>query len=38
MATHDSACPYCKEGIKADAVKCKHCGSAVADPIYASSG
>lgn len=23
-------CPYCKEEIKADAVKCKHCGSSVA--------
>ena len=23
-------CPYCKEEIKADAIKCKHCGSKLA--------
>ena len=23
------ACPYCKEDIKSDAVKCKHCGSQI---------
>jgi len=25
------ACPYCKEEIRVDAVKCKHCGSMLAD-------
>ncbi len=24
-------CPYCKEEIKSDAVKCKHCGSMIAE-------
>lgn len=24
------SCPYCKEEIKADAIKCKHCSSSVA--------
>jgi hypothetical protein len=30
-------CPYCKEEIKADAVKCKHCRSSVA-PVTPSHG
>jgi RNA polymerase subunit RPABC4/transcription elongation factor Spt4 len=25
----ERACPYCKEMIHADAIKCRHCGSAV---------
>ena len=31
MATEQTACacPYCKEDIKPDAVKCKHCGSQI---------
>lgn len=24
------ACPYCKEEVRADAAKCKHCGAAIA--------
>lgn len=28
-ASDTRSCPYCKEEIKADAVKCKHCGSRI---------
>jgi hypothetical protein len=31
-------CPYCKEDIKADAIKCKHCWSAVAPDKPAHAG
>ena len=31
-------CPYCKEPIKADALKCKHCGSRVAPERPAHGG
>src|SRR4051794_6011985 len=29
----DRECPFCKEAIKPDATKCKHCGSMLADAI-----
>lgn len=29
-ATDTRLCPYCKEEIKSEAVRCKHCGSSVA--------
>jgi hypothetical protein len=40
MATESKtrACPYCKEEIKADAVRCKHCRSAVAPEKPAHGG
>ncbi len=28
-----TTCPMCKEVIKADAVKCKHCGSMLNEPV-----
>lgn len=31
-------CPYCKEEIRVDAVKCKHCGSSVAPEKPAHEG
>lgn len=31
-------CPFCKEHIKAEAVKCKHCGSSVAPERAAHEG
>ena len=31
-------CPYCKEEIKADATKCKHCGSSVTPETSAHGG
>jgi hypothetical protein len=30
MESETRECPYCKEEIKAEAIKCKHCGSSVA--------
>jgi hypothetical protein len=29
-ASETRQCPYCKEEIKSDAIKCKHCGSRIA--------
>ena len=31
-------CPYCKEEIRVDAIKCKHCGSSVAPEKPAHEG
>jgi len=31
-------CPYCKEDIRADATKCKHCGSSVMPELPAHEG
>ena len=31
MNNDTKLCPYCKEEIKADAIKCKHCGSMLTD-------
>lgn len=31
-------CPYCKEEIRVDAIKCKHCGSSVAPEKLAHEG
>jgi hypothetical protein len=28
-ARKEKTCPYCKEQILADAIKCKHCGTAL---------
>ena len=31
-------CPYCREDIKADAIKCKHCGSRLTPTLPAHEG
>ena len=31
MTDEKNTCPYCKENIKADAIKCKHCHSKLAE-------
>ena len=38
MAIESKRCPYCKEEILAEAIKCKHCGSMFADPASVAQG
>jgi len=40
MMTKDTTkfCPYCKEEIKADAIKCRHCGSMLANETIMVAG
>ena len=36
--TESRECPFCKEDMKADAIKCKHCGSMVGGSTTSGSG
>ena len=38
MTDEKTTCPYCKEDIKADAIKCKHCHSKLAENRPAHEG
>ncbi|NOR80800.1 MAG: hypothetical protein GQ529_08205 [Methyloprofundus sp.] len=38
MTDENTTCPYCKESIKADAIKCKHCHSNLADNLPEHEG
>lgn len=38
MTDEKTTCPYCKEDIKADAIKCKHCHSMLAENRPAHEG